>query len=555
MSMTKYSNIIKTFDEIAEKTQDVKADRISNWVHMSLEKEHKPAMALVSFNLNHADRLNMIRQFFGIEIPKEVVHMIEGEPVCLILDYSETPVFLNENGIAGNKIIFGIPSEPLRNYRIAICDEIHSRDMWLELSDEIDALCLLVNATMAMSQMERSWIKECAVPFFSGDALIIAVTKMNLLNEDEDVQAVRRVVADSLNRLNVSPKTFENDKEALELLTDLVKKEYVQDNHDRRVIKNGLNVMESCLRYWIDSVVIDTAAIQSTMEQLKKQEKTLELAGQLASGSILVNELNRLKLQMCDGIRDYGRQMADNIKKKIEDSPLVQLETMTDKINAYISGSWDYYMKSMSVKADEEVEAIAQKLTKQMEADAGKMVSDLDESARRTIYSALGLISETVEYVSLIDPLSIVKNRNMLSESSTEAITDQLRRETRNMMLLSIPLFFVNPLISIGNIFASKAYEKYKLDNALTDIRSEMAKQAEQSCFDNTESILRQVEISFEDEIRTGSINIKSAYNGLIHQIEDSLAGLEKSQEEKIALKDYLNNQINVVFPNILANL
>lgn len=555
MDSTKYSNIIKMLDDTAEKTQDAKIDEITSWVHKSLEEEHKPTLALVSFNLNHADRVNMLKKVFDIEIPKDIVHMIDGEPACLILDYCESPALLNENGIVGDRITFGVPSEQLVNCRIAICDELHSKDMWLELSSEIDAVCLLINATMAMNQMERNWIKECAAPFYDDKDIAVVITKMDRLNEEEDAQAVRQAVRGSLERLNVTYKTYEDESETLAQLDERLVREYDREARDRRVIKNGIQALTEHLKYVMDSVVIDSATIQGTIEQLEKQQKSLELAGQFATESILCNALNQLKSKICDGIRDYGRQMAANIKKKIEASPLDQLETMDDKINGYVSGSWEYYIKSMSKKADEEIEVIAQRLAKQMELDAGKMVSDLDESARRTVYSALGLSTNSAPGTALIDPRSIVQKNGSLSEISVGTVTDQLRKETRNMMLLSIPLFFVNPLVAVGNIFAAKVYGKYKTNSELSDIRSEMAKQVEQSCFDHSEAIVQQVTLSFDDEIRTGSINIKSAYNGLIRQIQDSLSQLQVSQGEKAELKNYLSNLVNVAFPGVLSNL
>lgn len=556
MSTKKYNNILDKFDEIAEKTQDANVDSIAAWGRASVEEVHKPTMALVSFNLNHADKSHMIRKFCGVEIPKEIIELTEGEPACLIFDYNETVALLNDKISDGRHILFGIPAEALRDYRIAICDEIQSGNAWLELSNEIDVACLVINATMAMSQMERIWVKECAAPFFEENELALMITRMEQLNEDEDADTVRKVVTDSLERIGVSLKVFENVEESIDWMTHSIKDAGIQAKHDKRVVRNAVNAMGRRLKYLTDSVVVDSATIHSAIEQLEKQQKSLELAGQLAAESIFYNAMSNLKIQLCDGIRDYGRQMAASIRKKVENSTLDQLETMDDKINRYVSGSWDYYIKSMSAKTDTEMESIAKKLTKQMETDAGVLVSELDESARRTVYNALGLPSSQMEAESseLIASRSIINGRNALTEINIGTITDQLRRETRNMMLLSIPLFFVNPLVSLGNIFVAKTYGKFKTDSELDGIRSEMIKQIENICFDNAESMAHQVELSFEEEIRTGSGNIKSAYNSIIHKMEISLNELNDSHAEKKALKSYLNDQILVVFPGFLNN-
>ena len=92
---------------------------------------------------------------------------------------------------------------------------------------------------------------------------------------------------------------------------------------------------------------------------------------------------------------------------------------------------------------------------------------------------------------------------------------------------------------------AARAYGKLRTDQEMKDIRSEMAKKVEKVCYDNAELLVQQAELGFDDQIRTGSLNITSAYRNLVQQMEDSLTKLESSQQEKLALKEYLNHQMD----------
>lgn len=544
-------DIPKTIDEVALRTRDEQVSQLSAWVRSALEKTHKPSLALVSFNLNHTDRLRMIRNFCEIVVPEDIINMIEGEPACLILDYNETPILINEMANANGMLELGLPFECLKNYRVIICDEIQSEEKWLALTAEIDACGLVVNATMAMTQDERFWLNNCAKQMFATDETAIILTKINFLNSEEDLEDVRLSVTNTLTRFGMDTKVFESEDVAFEWMLDSICAPGIQERHDARILQNAHTVAEKRIRVLLDTAAIDASTIQSTFEQLKKRRQYLELAGQMAAESVLANSLNSLKAQLCEGIRDYGRQMAGNIKSKVENTPLDQLESLEDKINGFISGSWDYYIKSMMSKAVEETEAISKKLVKQMEIDAGSMIVELDESARRTLYRALGLSDFSTEFESEITLERRPLSGNEKAEVSVGAITEHLRKETRNMMLLSIPLLFVNPLASVGTVFAAKAYGKFKLKNELTDIRSEMVGQVEKACYESCEHIAKQVEQNIEDEIRTGSISIKSAYAGLVSQIASSLDELRKSQEENAALKDYLSRVLNVVFPQL----
>ena len=551
MKVNERIDIPKTIDEVALRTRDEQVSQLSAWVRSALEKTHKPSLALVSFNLNHTDRLRMIRNFCEIVVPEDIINMIEGEPACLILDYNETPILINEMANANGMLELGLPFECLKNYRVIICDEIQSEEKWLALTAEIDACGLVVNATMAMTQDERFWLNNCAKQMFATDETAIILTKINFLNSEEDLEDVRLSVTNTLTRFGMDTKVFESEDVAFEWMLDSICAPGIQERHDARILQNAHTVAEKRIRVLLDTAAIDASTIQSTFEQLKKRRQYLELAGQMAAESVLANSLNSLKAQLCEGIRDYGRQMAGNIKSKVENTPLDQLESLEDKINGFISGSWDYYIKSMMSKAVEETEAISKKLVKQMEIDAGSMIVELDESARRTLYRALGLSDFATEFESEITLERRPLSGNEKAEVSVGAITEHLRKETRNMMLLSIPLLFVNPLASVGTVFAAKAYGKFKLKNELTDIRSEMVGQVEKACYESCEHIAKQVEQNIEDEIRTGSISIKSAYAGLVSQIASSLDELRKSQEENAALKDYLSRVLNVVFPQL----
>lgn len=553
MSITKYRDIMDICSQISIKAEDERITDIVEWVRMSLEKDHKPTMALISFNLNHAERCSFIEQYIGIKIPKEIIQWMEGEPVCFILDYHEIPVIMNEGDMMGDKMIFGLPSEQLKKNRIVICDEIRSEDDWLALSDEIDIGCLVINATMAMNQMERAWLKNCAKPLFSNQELVIMIARTDRLNEEEEAQSVRKAVNAELSRLNITTEMFEKAQEAMSWMEKFLKDNPGRERHDKRVVRNGMGILNGQMKLLINSAVIDEAAIQSVVNLLEKQKKSLRLAGRLASESILCNDVNRLKAQVSDSVRAYGVQMTENLCSKIEKIPLDQLETMDNKMNSYIFSAWEYYLHSMSLKMEIEIEKIMENLAKQMEKDAGTLIACLDESAQKIIYEAMEL--KEADSIAMLECENAGCTKELSADIGVAAIGEQLRKETRNMMLLSVPLFFVNPLLSIGNILAARILGKVRMESEMKNAKTEITKQIEGTCFRNTEIIVQQIEESFADAARAGSLNVEIAYGRLIQQIEDDLNELIKKQNDKMNLQKYLEEQVVTVFPRILAEI
>ena len=534
-------------DDIAGKVNDNEVSSLSRWLHEAIEGEHKPTLAFVSFDLNHSQHLKLIKKVLGIQVPKEKIEMFEGEPMCLIVDYSEVPVLLNENVSLNNPIVFGIPAECLKNYRIVICDGISSKNQWLDLSNEIDIVCLAINATMAMNQMEKEWFKNCAVHFFDEKEIVIYLDKMNLLNDEEDRAGVRKAINNFLEKSDISCEIYEDQQELFEKMIQFVQEQNIRDLHKKRVSKNVLLEVEQLLKRLFDSVVIDESTISSAVQQLQKQQKYLELAGKMTSESILGNSLNSFKVQLCEGVRDFGSQISESVKKKIENCPIDKLESMEDKIKGYISGAWEYYVKSITVKINSEIEKITQKVTKQMELDAGNMVSELDDSARQTLYCALVLgYTKSSEFV--------MENQVGIG-TVTGQITEQLQRETRNMMLLSIPIFFVNPLASIGSIFAVKAYGKYKTNNELNNGRTEIVNAAISACHEITESIVQKIQIETDDAMRDGSMEIQKSYGTIIQQFREKLSELNEAQKESAKLKEYIGEMLDNQIPMVVHNL
>ena len=133
MDAQTYSNVTAACDQIAAKTQEPGISALSSRLHRALEKEHKPTMALVSFNMNHAERFAIIKDFTGTDVPGELAAKVDGASACILFDYSRSPGILSDGGPDGITV-YGLPCEKLQTRRIAVCDAVKSRDKWFVLS-------------------------------------------------------------------------------------------------------------------------------------------------------------------------------------------------------------------------------------------------------------------------------------------------------------------------------------------------------------------------------------------------------------------------------------
>ena len=550
MDAQTYSNVTAACDQIAAKTQEPGISALSSRLHRALEKEHKPTMALVSFNMNHAERFAVVKDFTGVDVPEELAAKTDGTPACILFDYNRTPGILVDGGSDGITV-YGLPCEKLQNRRIAVCDAVKSRDKWFVLAEEIDIACLVINATMAMTQLERGWLKECGQPLFGTNEPVIATVGMNLLNTQEEMQAVSDAVNSGLRRLGMSTRIFDSPMEAMAWMDAFLNDPAVQTGRLARVVANGLTELTERTKAFMSTALIGASAIDEAVAKIEGQRKTLQTAGQLASESILFNELTRLKVMASESVRDYGQRMVGNIKSKVETYPLEQIRGMDAEINQFIIGSWDAFLAKVAETTEGELQKVSAKLTTQMEADAGELIAALDEPTRRALYGAIAFApsyAERAENMPVHAPLEF-------SGVNINQITQQLRRETRGMMLVSIPLLFVNPLFAVGSIVASKFIGKFRTDSELKNARADMAKQIENLCAANSEVIVQHVEASFERQMQEGSQNVRAAYDNLINGLEGELNRMKAQQGQKAEVKRFLEEQLQSVIPSLQSQM
>lgn len=550
MDAQTYSNVTAACDQIAAKTRDPGISALSSRLHRALEKEHKPTMALVSFNMNHAERFAIIKDFTGADIPGELAARVDGAPACILFDFSRTPGILSDGGSDG-VTVYGLPCEKLQTRRIAVCDAVKSRDKWFVLAEEIDIACLVINATMAMTQLERNWLRECGQPLFGTNEPVIATVGMNLLNTQEEVQAVNDAINGGLRRLGMSTQVFDSPTEAMAWMDDFLNDPAVQAGRSRRVAANSLTELTERTKAFMSTALIGSSAIDNAVGKLEEQRKSLQTAGQLASESILFNELTRLKVMASESVRDYGQRMVGNIKSQVETYPLEQLRGMDAEINQFIVGSWDAFLAKVAETTEGELQKVSARLTEQMEADAGNMIAALDEPTQRALYGAITFApsyAQRAENMPVRAPLEF-------SGVNINQMTQQLRRETRGMMLVSIPLLFVNPLFAVGSIVASKFIGKFRTDSELKNARADMAKQIENLCAANSEVVVQNVEASFDRQIQEGSQNVRAAYNNLINRLENELNGMKAQQGQKTEVKRFLEEQLQSVIPSLQSQI
>ena len=402
-------------------------------------------------------------------------------------------------------------------------------------------MCLVVNATMAMTRTEREWIKSCAGRWFPGVHLAVLVTHLDTLHSEEDCNKVRNMIADVLQQNGFQTKVFGDGDEALKYLDTTLTELDVQKQRECRVTRNAVVCLQEEIHILSEDSVTNMSVIRHAAEQLRHQRNSLELAGRVVAESVLYNAITTMKDKTSKNIYAYGGKMVDNVRQQVEQMPADELEYLEVKIHSYMSGAWSYFISSLNNEVEQEMGSLYQTILDHIEHDAGEMFSELNEQDRIAIYAALGL-----------DQKDYTQRSRMFIGGNFGSTVDRLRKETRNLMLLSVPLLFVNPILSVGNLAAAKLIGTFREYNQREEYRKQMMTQIESMCLNQARDFDQRIRAAFDGALYDGMENVKKAYGSLTAKLLESLSELEQRQASQTQLRAWLTIQADRVLPDLL---
>ena len=550
MNARNYTNTLEKCGRIAEQSKDETLKTICGWMQDCMNGEYIPTLGLVTFNANRDNGLELLKNQMGLELPKVFAEVLNRHPRQIALAYSSVPAIFDVEG-DDESVALGLPCDGLKQQEVLVFDELSDADDWLAISGEVDCLCLVVNATMAMSQSERDWLNNCAKSMFSGDEVLVTLTHMDRLNDDAERQAVCQIVTSALTRIGFDATFIEDSVEAISAARSRACDAGTRDRRQRRIMKNGMNAMCKRLDAIYDDEAVEGMAVDKLMTQLEKKRQVLSISGEAAAETVLYNAIQPLSVMAIQSARDYGNGMALCIRQQAEKCNSEQaLEAMPDKISAYIENSWKCFLANVSDKMNGEMDRIAQMLARRMDVDAGVLLQDLDESSMDLLRRAFYQDIDGGALVTLDKPASVYRRGDRVYVQ-----VDDVRRETRNMMMLSVPLLmFGSPVLAVGNIVLSKVIGDYRSKGNIPKACQALADQANNLCADTTENVINGINQEFAKLLEQAQGGVRKAYGELIDCVAKKLEELKRQQIEREALKLDLHRQMQAALEDMSQN-
>lgn len=557
----KYTQIVSVCEEMSAVAADAQiADQIQHTKQL-VENNHILTVALVGMGPVGRSLLDAANVICKTGTPDILNQAFSNGPVCLTLDNGDEEVLCrigsegriqiadsgikSTEGYAVDELECAFPCDALKDKRMILCGGIEGHDAWMHLFENMDAIILRINATAAMNQTERGWIDNELIPMFGDKQVAIWIDLLDQLNTEDDQADVMDNVKKALSKRDMNAPVFTTAKEAGDWAAAELGKMDVADWHIRKALKIGLGAVYNRIEEVKKLGTIDEKTVTKALRQLESQRSRLELAGEIAADTTVANAYSQLKIGAKAGVRDFNLQAVSSICSKIDEAATEELETLEPKIQAYLRKVWERYQQDLNGKLNEESQKCYSLLMERMEKDAGTMLAELDEETQQVIQAAMNRATSG-QLGTLVRPDWEYQGSNNLTK---------LKTETRNLMLLSIPLAFSSPVLSLALIFGVRHYKKTQTAKRGEDFKTALKTQVKASCDEVVEDICREVDRSFDDAAAQMASSVMEAYKGLTDTLINQLQELCDQQRELMTRIDKLQQMQTVTIPSLMCSL
>ncbi len=487
-------------------------------------------ISIADMNAANESVLKVIDAYCGMTLPRKLLTDLRNGEVCLTLQSGGTEsllrsmpegvqvtepgqVFAGQSGTEAAELVY-THTTTLCTDHFMLCSALSKTDTWKKLLNHIDVICLHVNATVAMTYSEKALIGMLSTRFTERPAAIW-LDNLEKLNSDEDREAVLSGVQAALKRANVQASILCTADEAVQWLRESREQPDLKQRKERSILRNLMQDMQERIDALLLEADTSSQDYEAAIRQINSQRNRLEAAGQVAATATLGNAFDQLKYDVHDGMRDYNEQMVTQIVNKIKTATSDELERMDTLIPAYQTRAWELYQTRLADALNARYDAIFQSIMQCMEEDAGELYKQLDADTLALLSKTMGLHE-------------IYMARGVPAGGDLNSI-EKLKRETRNMMLLSIPAVLVSIPLGLATLVGTKLLGNLGMHMAEEEYRKQLLSSVGNSANVYLRQILDHVDVKFDEAKQASAENIRKAYAQLV----DLLIGNIRKQEEE----------------------
>lgn len=456
----------------------------------------------------------------GEDILKDYVNQIRPwNDWCIQLEYGdEKAVYFNANlpecKISADSLneqkpgvlIITVPATVLSGKTIVLLSAGTNENACTKEVAASERLFLLTSAAMAMTQPQKEWVSGFVKDNYDFERFSVCINGVDKLIDESQETLVLDYVQSYLDRFGGTVSVLSEDKiQGTIAEADI---SMLADRSKKQLIHNLIHEIEGILNYELDGCDIKKEDYIRVASEVEKYSGQLLSAGEISAKNVLGNEIKAIIDAVSNSAEEYNDAMFESIRRTILSAK--DIEEVESRISPYMEKSWDYFARQTSVQISKDFDIINSKLAQRMEEDVEDMVKQLDLQAQamleRFVNNSDSVYLPHVEY----DPAS---------DEALKAVS----RNARNMMILSIPLLFVSPTLSVVALLGGGIYSSLGKKQEGAKYRNELVKHVDKACTQAKKAAIQSFTDTLNNEYDRMEQLVIQGYRNLIDMIQEEL--------------------------------
>lgn len=394
------------------------------------------------------------------------------------------------------------------------------------------AICLISNATMALTQDEREWLQGVGLRNRSGSQAVISLYNRSAVNTQDDWNSLIQDLSARAKNIRTDIEICPSIDGAITALIAASKTEVAEKDWKRMQALNVLDGVEDRIHMLLQASGTDLDALQKASDDMQRERKRVELSGRMICEGTVENMYTQLKAQISDAIDQYNSDAYDSIRKRIETTKNVKQDVQS--IQPYLQAVWGNFEHEIGSKLAAEQEAITTELQQQIEQDGIRLVEML-RIGRAIPYS--GAISSAG--TSIAD-----------ATGSKEGKEKQEKMIARGMLIASFALAFVQPVLGLSALAGTQIYQHYQ-KSSNEDLRRQVLNDLYSQCEQIKVQVLERILDAIETAKTASQKNIGDVYSRMLEEITapalETVERIRTIQKQTGELQELLEHEIPTV--------
>lgn len=383
-----------------------------------------------------------------------------------------------------------------------------------------DRIVLATNASMAMTQEEKSWLKGIRQTFFSDEAITVSLHNIQSLNTKADVDDLSKALNKLVAGYGNNTRFVSDFSTALRGQFEGINLQKLKDNREKRMLLACIEELENYIRGQLALSGVDVDRLNEAVRKVEEKRKEIAFAGKFILISTIENMYSEMKNKLISAADKYSDDARESIRSRIVVTKAIEQDI--SRIAPYLKSVWANFEKEIGKYVASEQEQIASILEQQISSDCKKMVDLLDAGSFDNAISISTAPSLPDITFGDIDGLNSKRNKMV----------------SKGMLIASIALAFVNPLWGLAGVAGTSAFNLSNNKN-LEEARAKVLLALPSECNAIKHSVEKQIEAAIERAKEESCENVWQVYSEVLDNLMKSIMQYTdqiKAAKEKVCI-------------------